>query len=102
MRTEEAQRSSVVQRMRDVVQVGTAPLLTPARSVLLVTLGGSVLLARALQQTVSRAADEGERQLDLFNGSLGRAASSLWPWTRTSRSAPRQRLRPAEEIVRTS
>ena len=73
------QQATVSARVR---RAGTAYLVTPLRTGLVIGVGGGVLLTRAVRWGVERAAEEGERQLRSFNGSLGRAASWALPWRR--------------------
>ncbi|MBI3769664.1 MAG: hypothetical protein HY271_14400 [Deltaproteobacteria bacterium] len=91
-----AQQSTVSARVRSSVGAGTAYVVTPLRTGLVIGVGGGVLLTRAVRWGVERAAEEGERQLRSFNGSLslGHAASWVWPWRRRAsgkavRAAPR-------------
>lgn len=53
-------------------------VLTPLRTAGLVALGGTVLATRAAQRRLTRAADESERQLDLFAESVWRTTARLW------------------------
>ncbi len=69
---------SIAQRLRERLRSGTAAILSPPRMVVVISLGGSVLFARALRNAFDQAAEEGERQLERFNGSLGGATSRLW------------------------
>ena len=87
---EDAQQPSVSERVLDA---GTAYLVTPLRTGLFIAVGGTVLLARALRRSLGRAAEEGEQQIELFNGSVGRAASRVWPWRRPAGKASRAALR---------
>ena len=89
---EEDEQRSVIERGLDV---GTTYLGTPLRTGVFIAVGGSVLLARAARRSLGRAAEEGEQQIELFNGSVGRAASRVWPWRRASGKASRQALRAA-------
>lgn len=89
----QAQQSTVSARVRGSVSTGTAYLVNPLRTGLVVGVGSGVLLTRALRWGVERAAEEGEQQLRSFNGSLGRATSWVWSWRKASgkvvRAVPR-------------
>jgi hypothetical protein len=56
----------------------TTTVLAPLRTVGLAALGGAVLAARAARRRLTRAADESERQLDLFAESVWRTTARLW------------------------
>jgi hypothetical protein len=63
----------------------TAPLIetagmivTPLRAAALIALGGTALMADAARRRVSHAADEGERQLELFSESFRRRTARFW------------------------
>ena len=88
------QEEGTVERARGAIQGGAAFLLRPLRAGLLIALGASAILTRAIGDAVGRAVKEGERQLELFNGSVGRAAWSVWPRRRAAGKAssqPKQR-----------
>ena len=77
------------------IRAGTGYSLSAARRGLLIAVGRSALLTDAIREILGRAAAEGERQIEVFNGSVGRAGSSLWSWRRASGKASRQGLRAA-------
>ena len=63
----------------------TAPIIDaagiiagPLRTVALVALGGTALIADAARRRVVYAADEGERQLELFSQSVRRTTARFW------------------------
>jgi hypothetical protein len=63
----------------------TAPIIetagriaAPLRTVALVALGGTALIADAARRRVMHAADEGERQLELFSRSVRRTTARFW------------------------
>jgi hypothetical protein len=87
---DDAQQPSVRERLRDA---GTAYLVTPLQQGLFIAVGGTVLLARAVRRGLGRAAEECERQIEWLNGSVGRAATRVWPWRRASGKASRAALR---------
>jgi hypothetical protein len=72
-------------------------VLAPLRTAALVALGGTVLASRAAQRRLTRAADESERQLDLFAESVRHTTARLWlgrhkgPHPTTSARASRRR-----------
>ncbi len=80
----QARQSTVNTQVRGGLRAGTAYLMTPLRTGLVIGVGSGVLLTRAVRWGVERAAEEGERQLRSFDGSLGRATSWAWPWRRAS------------------
>jgi hypothetical protein len=93
MMAAKTQQSTVSARVRGA---GTAYLVTPLRTGLVIGVGGGVLLTRAVRWSVERAAEEGERQLRSFNGSLSlrRMTPWVWPWRRrapgkVARAVPR-------------
>jgi hypothetical protein len=53
--------------------------MSPSRAAVLVAIGSTALLADGLQAAFGWARDAGERPLELFNDSLGRGMSRLWP-----------------------
>jgi hypothetical protein len=53
-------------------------ILAPLRVATLVAIGGTVLLAEAVQRRLTHAAGESERQLDLFAKSIRRTTGRLW------------------------
>ena len=68
-------RPSVGAQVRARIEERAARLVGTSRTALLIAVGGAVLLARS---AVGWTMDARERQLDLFNGSLRRAASRFW------------------------
>lgn len=68
----------VEDRVRARIEQGAARLLNPPRTALFIAVGSAVLLARGLRSVLGWAVDVRERQLELFNGSLGRVASRFW------------------------
>jgi len=49
-----------------------------SRHIQLIALGGTVLVVEAAQRRLSSAADESERQLELFSRSVKRTTARLW------------------------
>ena len=77
MARQQSEGRSVSESVQQVARV----IVTPPRTVLVLALGSIAVTGRALQSTANRLAEEGERQLTLFNRSLGRAAATLRPWS---------------------
>ena len=71
-------RPGIGEQVRAGIEERAARLLGPPRTALLIAVGGTVLLARGLRPALGRTMAARERQLDLFNGSLRRAASRFW------------------------
>jgi len=76
-----APRPSVGEQVRARIEERGARLVGTSRTALLIAVGSAVLLARGLRSAVGWTMDARERQLDLFNGSLRRAASRFWSRT---------------------
>jgi hypothetical protein len=53
-------------------------IIAPLRTAALIGLGGTALLAQAAHRRLSSAADESERQLELFSRSFKRTTALLW------------------------
>jgi hypothetical protein len=53
-------------------------IIPPLRTAALIALGGTVLVAEAAHRRLSSAADESERQLELFSRSVKRTTARLW------------------------
>ncbi len=68
----------VGEKVRAQIEEGATRLLGLPHTALLVAVGSAVLLARGLRSALGWAMDARERQLELLNGSLGRATSRLW------------------------
>ena len=83
-------RPGVGNRVRGWIEEGTARLMSPSRSAVLVAIGSAAVLADGLQAAFGWARDARERPLELFNGSLGRAMSRLWPGARDAPSSDLQ------------
>jgi hypothetical protein len=64
--------------------------MSPSRAAVLVAIGSAALLADGLQAAFRWARDAPERPLELFNGSLGRGMSRLWPGARDAPSSDLQ------------
>lgn len=53
---------------RNLARIARAAVLTPPRTALILTLGTLSLGGRAIRRTLDAVLEEGERQLDRFNG----------------------------------
>lgn len=69
---------SVRQKLLSGVGTGASLLLARPRSALTIALGGTVLLSRFLQDSVGRAAEEGERQLSSLSTSFAELGGGFW------------------------
>jgi hypothetical protein len=59
--------------------VDTATMIVrPLRAAALIAVGGTALAAQAARRRLSYAADESERQLELFSKSFRRTTARLW------------------------
>jgi hypothetical protein len=53
-------------------------IIAPFRTAALIVVGGTALVAQAAQRQLSSAADESERQLELFSQSVRRTTARFW------------------------
>ncbi|MBI3770145.1 MAG: hypothetical protein HY271_16860 [Deltaproteobacteria bacterium] len=53
-------------------------IIVPLRTAALIAVGGTALMVQAAQRQLSSAADESERQLELFSQSVRRTTARFW------------------------
>ena len=80
MGVRQPQEPGLGQRVLGQSQAAVTALLGPPHAALLVLLGGSALIARAIQETWNRATEEGTRQLEELSGSVTTLGADLLSW----------------------
>jgi hypothetical protein len=89
--TENEQRETAGTGILTFVTDTATMMIPPLRTAALIALGGTVLVAEAAQRRLSSAADESERQLELFSRSVRQTTARLWRRKGPQSAAPSDR-----------
>jgi hypothetical protein len=75
---ENEQRGSAGTGITEPLVETATMIVAPLRTAALIALGGTALVAQAVRRRLLYAADESERQLELFSQSFRRTTARLW------------------------
>ncbi len=85
-------RTDIADKVRARIDEEVGRVASLSRSGSLIAIGSAALLVEGLRSAFGWARDARERQLEWFNGSLGRGVLRLWPGARhAQRSGSRNR-----------